>query len=679
LSEVTQATWYNFLLGEALKESSSVAEAVAAADLAFAMQPSPPEDPDWDVELALDLQSIFVDVELARSKPMAIGEKRRGPSGRMFIRREDGKVVPFKETDEVREGTAKTHPGERWQHPRKAQKTVPGGKGETAKQAQARGAVKNVEEAKQRLLTLEQSGEINPADEKQKALILKVAEDLKGLTGKELSKMLAEANLPKSGVKHDQAMRLASAALKKARDKGVAPKQSEPVAAPAAPTTSAPTPAQKSPEEAAKIADNVIARVAEQIASAGPSRQFDPAEGEVFVRVHQIRRVLEKEGITDPEAQNEAILDATHRNPANRQRYMLQPYDYGTADDEREGIPGLGGRSLTVVAVRQQQPEPVAAPPVPPAPAPVAAKEVQPSAAPAKGPLNIEGRAEDPPHIPKDVEFNLPPESAPFIGKVFGGEVPPALLAAMANAMDGAFVTVQGLNDRYENNRAKVSVRTSHLGLQASRSFFRREDGKVEVHNDLFKLDHDSPYRGQGAAVFLNQVRSLRAGGVDVISTSAAGSFREAAAQDGCNGYITWPKFGYDGEIDEGYFEQLPPEYQQAMGDKRNVQTLMALPGGPEVWELHGNWIELTFDLADNSPNMQILNRYLEKRRSQPERPPREAPPSDPEVARQQKRVSLEAKIEAAKARLGSPQRTAPRRQATVQGTEVSRNIEDRL
>ncbi len=260
----------------------------------------------------------------------------------------------------------------------------------------------------------------------------------------------------------------------------------------------------------------------------------------------------------------------------------------------------------------------------------------------------ITGRAEDQPALPQNVRVDMGPKDVSAVRSVFGRDVPEQVLAAAVNGVDGANVEVLAI-------KGEVHVRTTAPGLDADRIFKRRPDGKVECHNDLFATDKGSAYDGHGTAIFLNQVRALRSAGVSYITTQAGGDFAEANAR-GLNGYVTWPKMGYDGDMDGHQFSRLPPAYQKAMGDKRNVQSLYALPGGQEAWELYGGSISLSFDLGDGSPSMKALNAYVEKRRSQPARPTRGERDKQGSVTEREsrRRVELNTKIDAAVASMSA-------------------------
>lgn len=500
IGEISQASWYTILLREALSEASSVAEAVAAADLAFAMQSTPPEDGFDDVLLAVEVQEEL-DAELASGVGLPVGKPWRGPSGRMFVKKEvKGKIrtVPYKDDEASYEGTKTTHPGPRWRHPRR-------------KEVVQKAAVQTPEQAKTRLDAL---GKIENVDQKNvrevTALLREAANEIKSLTGKELQALAVEMGLTKSGVKQEVAMRLAGAALRKAREK----------------------------------------------------------------------------------------------------------------DKEKPSTA-----------------------PVPP-----------PYTVPKE--LNINGRAEDKPYTPKGVKFENPPSEkvTESIRQMFGMDVKPEDLAGSSNAVDGAILSFIDMTDYGIDG---MMVQSTGSDVFADRLFKRRDDGTLEVHNDIFQTSESSPYKGQGAALFLNQVRSLRALGVSVISTYAVGDLKDATSGK-FNGYITWPKFGYDGLIPQRILDKLPPGYVSAMSGDTNLQSLMELPGGSEVWELYGSNIDLEFDLSDNSQSMQVLNSYLERRRSRPDATRQQRPSTEPsEVRYQRRRAELEEAIRSKSQQAGIPYGTA--------------------
>src|SRR5215471_1187253 len=114
----------------------------------------------------------------------------------------------------------------------------------------------------------------------------------------------------------------------------------------------------------------------------------------------------------------------------------------------------------------------------------------------------------------------------------------------MANAPTGARVGIQPRRSGGGGLTLEMELPGGESSGYTARTFRRLPDGRLEVHNDIFMLPAGSPYKGHGLSLFLNQVRSLRAAGVDLITTAAAGDFDRSFEGAAWNGYITWPKFG---------------------------------------------------------------------------------------------------------------------------------------
>jgi hypothetical protein len=208
----------------------------------------------------------------------------------------------------------------------------------------------------------------------------------------------------------------------------------------------------------------------------------------------------------------------------------------------------------------------------------------------------------------KNVAVAYDGDAKSAVRSVFGSGVKPETLAAMVNAVDGAKVKVRREYDDDDNEVAVVSMDAD--GVTATRSFHRNAAGELVCHNDYFEIDKTKAAGQSGIDIFLNQVRALKAMGVDRIETQAAG---EKGAKH--NGYYTWARFGYDGTIARESFSKLSPELQQQMGKSRSVQDLFKLEGGKEAWKEHGSDIDdAEFDLSDGSRSMKVLQEYLAER-----------------------------------------------------------------
>jgi RNA polymerase sigma factor (sigma-70 family) len=202
-----------------------------------------------------------------------------------------------------------------------------------------------------------------------------------------------------------------------------------------------------------------------------------------------------------------------------------------------------------------------------------------------------------------------------------GGE---AGLAQAANAVDGSKVYVAS------EPGDKFRVVASGQGYSAGR-VFKKVGGKWTVYNGSFMIDRDSPMKGKGADMLHAQTVALRKLGVEKIRTQAAGSKRSYM-----NGYYTWARLGFDGTIAVRTFAKLPEDLRRQMGDRRNVQSLMALPGGKEAWKEYGTTFSGTFDLRPGSASLRTLNAYLAERKA------RQGSTGDSPAPEQHSRIPLE-------------------------------------
>ncbi len=194
------------------------------------------------------------------------------------------------------------------------------------------------------------------------------------------------------------------------------------------------------------------------------------------------------------------------------------------------------------------------------------------------------------------------------------GDISPEFLGAMCNAQDDADMMVT-LDPK--GGGIYVSVVDPQARYASDRRFFRK-DGELYVANESFVINEEledgspNPLKGTGTEIFANQVSALKKAKAKEIITSAAGS---KDSRVGFNGYYTWPRTGFSGRIPEDVFRKLGPAIHRKMGKSREILDLYALEGGKEAWQKHGRGFVATFDLADDSRNMKVLEAYLKERR----------------------------------------------------------------
>ncbi len=172
--------------------------------------------------------------------------------------------------------------------------------------------------------------------------------------------------------------------------------------------------------------------------------------------------------------------------------------------------------------------------------------------------------------------------------------VTPESAAAMVGAPNGSDVDVR---PGFRDNEVGISG-TSHQVRDMDRTIKRDADGKLTIHNNLLTI-RKKHRGGLGQQIFAGQVENAFNHGVDQIKT-IGGKSRSM------NGYVTWPKFGYNALLDSSQVSKA-----KAAGiDAKDVLDLMKTPAGQELWKKIGDQVEMTFDLSPGSKSMQQLAAY---------------------------------------------------------------------
>lgn len=184
-----------------------------------------------------------------------------------------------------------------------------------------------------------------------------------------------------------------------------------------------------------------------------------------------------------------------------------------------------------------------------------------------------------------------------FFGHVLSNEE----IIGLTGAPDGANVFV-----RRDGASIYFQVRHPLYHSESHRRIYRERDRSLVMMNELLEMDGDAP-DGFGLRVLAKQVAQARILGIDRISTLAA-------RNSSMNGYYTWPRYGFDGPLEEGHIFDLPEKFQGA----EYVSDLMESEEGRQYWREYGDSIRVSFDLAPDGYSMHVLQNYLETRRVLP-------------------------------------------------------------
>lgn len=207
---------------------------------------------------------------------------------------------------------------------------------------------------------------------------------------------------------------------------------------------------------------------------------------------------------------------------------------------------------------------------------------------------------------------------------MFGHTLSNDELAALVGAPDGSFVNIEAAGgfDTLSISLAAPdwNAETPWNAPQPSYSAIREltlSNGELVMHNETFFI-HNQDLQGQGlgAQVFSDEVQTLSKLGVDRIDTYAAGT---GAQPGGANGYYTWPRFGYVGELPDESLQALQSavasgDVPSSWAQYTTVQELMQTPEGRAWWKTNGSDIQVSFDLHPDSLSMRLLNAYLREK-----------------------------------------------------------------
>lgn len=139
-------------------------------------------------------------------------------------------------------------------------------------------------------------------------------------------------------------------------------------------------------------------------------------------------------------------------------------------------------------------------------------------------------------------------------------------------------------------------------GYKADRTVVKDDFGRMGIYNNELKVYETG--QGLGTEVLARQVQAARAAGFEFLTCTAARS-------DEYNGYITWAKLGYDGDIPYRYQEAIEEHFGYSID---TISELVQTVGGLEYWQEHGGDWEARFDLDPRSYSSKRLEEYMERK-----------------------------------------------------------------
>jgi len=182
----------------------------------------------------------------------------------------------------------------------------------------------------------------------------------------------------------------------------------------------------------------------------------------------------------------------------------------------------------------------------------------------------------------------------------------PEKVARAAGALDGSEVTFSSPSPDI------MSVRVQHPHLEAYRIFQKiHKGGKPHLIVEHAAQVAEKELKGSGYSRFKDVIGHLQDIGVHGITISTAAGSREAAD----NGYYTWPRFGFQADLDKHQREGLPTHLKTALEGDHTFHKLFSVPGGSEYWKEHGGEIHhMRFDLTPGSEHLKHFENYHARR-----------------------------------------------------------------
>ncbi len=186
--------------------------------------------------------------------------------------------------------------------------------------------------------------------------------------------------------------------------------------------------------------------------------------------------------------------------------------------------------------------------------------------------------------------------------KLLGGKVVDNLSAICGNVPG---CDVRAYFDKQLDDVLVIESRSGSYGETSVRRLYRDDNGDLALVNERFVAGEQ--HKGAGTMMFASQVEAASRMGVKKITTVAGGGPGTAY-----NGYYTWPRLGYDTEI-----EKLHPNDREQLAEDfpgkkfAHLSDLLQTPEGRDWWKKNGASISVSFDLSPSSNSLKVLHEYV--------------------------------------------------------------------
>jgi phage portal protein BeeE len=191
--------------------------------------------------------------------------------------------------------------------------------------------------------------------------------------------------------------------------------------------------------------------------------------------------------------------------------------------------------------------------------------------------------------------------------EIFGREMDEIVVARMCGVPSGSKVKITATEEGVH-----VQAVNDAMGIVSMKRLIEGTPGDIRITNDEFILRDDAP-KGLGTQIFGSQIAQAAKNGVSRLECSGGGE-----KGHWMNGYYTWPRLGYDGQVyqhniranagakvKDAPVKQPPPV---------KVSRLMKSETGRDWWKENGAGISLKFDLTPGSTSRKVFARYVKEK-----------------------------------------------------------------
>lgn len=196
-----------------------------------------------------------------------------------------------------------------------------------------------------------------------------------------------------------------------------------------------------------------------------------------------------------------------------------------------------------------------------------------------------------------NVTLSIDPDVDDILDTMLGRTLSDKEHIRLCGAMDGAEVRIVGYGD-------EVYYYVKHPSIAGqSERYLTTDNGRIELHNQILKINPSQKGQGLGPRIVATGLVQASLIGVEVVTVQAAGD-----AGSDWQGYLQWPKMGFDARIPQWAAQNLPTTLQ---GKIERFTDFLIYPEGLKWWADNGSNVNLEFDLDTDSLSQIVLLEYL--------------------------------------------------------------------